>query len=106
VVDGGWRQPVYWRTRRQRLNLLWAYYIGRPPLPRIGEKARETFRDVLRTARANYAPKAIQPVVDRMDLLGVRTGVTDGIEGDDVGKRIMEYSNLSAAIKDAFIYCL
>jgi PAS domain-containing protein len=101
VVDGGWRQPVYWRTRRQRLNLLWAYYIGRPPLPRIGEKARETFRDVLRTARANYAPKAIQPVVDRMDLLGVRTGVTDGIEGDDVGKRIMEYSNLSAAIKDA-----
>lgn len=104
VVDGGWRQPVYWRTRRERLNLLWAYYIGRPPLPRIGEKARETFRDVLRTARANYAPKAIQPVVDRMDLLGVRTGVSDGIEGDDVGKRIMEYSNLSAAIKDAFIY--
>jgi hypothetical protein len=104
VIDGGWRQPVYWRTRRERLNLLWAYYIGRPPLPRIGEKARETFRDVLRTARANYAPKAIQPVVDRMDLLGVRTGVTDGIEGDEVGKRIMEYSNLSAAIKDALIY--
>lgn len=105
VLDGGeWRQPVYWRTRRQRLNLLWSYYIGRPPLPRIGEKARETFRDVLRTARANYAPKAIQPVVDRMDLLGVRTGVTDGIEGDDVAKRIMEYSNFAAAIKDALIY--
>lgn len=104
IIDGGWRQPVYWQTRRQRLNLLWSYYIGRPPLPRIGEKARETFRDVLRTARANYAPKAIQPVVDRMDLLGVRTGVTDGIEGDDVAKRIMEYSNFAAAIKDALTY--
>lgn len=102
-VDG-WRQPVYWRTRRERLNLLWSYYIGRPPLPRIGEKARETFRDVLRTARANYAPKAIQPVVDRMDLLGVRTGVTDGVEGDDVAQRIMEYSNFAAAIKDALAY--
>lgn len=100
----GWRQPVYWRTRRQRMNLLWSYYVGRPPLPRIGETARETFRDVLRTARANYAPKAIQPVVDRMDLLGVRTGVTDGIEGDDVAKRIMEYSNFAAAIKDSLIY--
>lgn len=104
IADAGWQQPVYWRTRRERLNLLWSYYIGRPPLPRIGEKARDTFRDVLRTARANYAPKAIQPVVDRMDLLGVRTGVTDGIEGDEVGKRIMEYSNFAAAIKDALIY--
>jgi hypothetical protein len=104
LVDNNWQQPVYWRTRRERLNLLWSYYIGRPPLPRIGEKARETFRDVLRTARANYAPKAIQPMVDRMDLLGVRTGVTDGIEGDDVAKRIMEYSNFAAAIKDALIF--
>lgn len=100
----GWRQPVYWRTRRERLNLLWSYYVGRPPLPRIRENARETYRDVLRTARANYAPKAIQPVVDRMDLLGVRTGVTDGVEGDDVAKRIMEYSNFAAAIKDALTY--
>jgi hypothetical protein len=102
----GWRQPIYWRTRRERLNLLWSYYVGRPPLPRIGEHARENFRDVLRTARANYAPKSIGPVVDRMDLLAVRTGVTDGVEGDDVAKRIMEYSNFAAAIKDALTYLL
>lgn len=102
--EGDWRQPVYFRTRKERLNLLWAYYIGRPPLPRIGEKARDIFREVLRTARANYAAKAIQPIVDRMDLLGVRTGVTDGVEGDDVAKRIMEYSNFAAAIKDALTF--
>lgn len=106
LIDGGndWRQPTYFRTRKERLNLLWSYYIGRPPLPRIGEKARETFRNVLRTARANYAAKAIQPIVDRMDLLGVRTGVTDGVEGDDVAKRIMEYSNFAAAIKDGLAF--
>lgn len=102
--EGDWRQPTYFRTRKERLNLLWAYYIGRPPLPRIGEKARDIFREVLRTARANYAAKAIQPIVDRMDLLGVRTGVTDGVEGDDVAKRIMEYSNFAAAIKDALTF--
>lgn len=102
--EGDWRQPTYFRTRKERLNLLWAYYIGRPPLPRTGEKARDIFREVLRTARANYAAKAIQPIVDRMDLLGVRTGVTDGVEGDDVAKRIMEYSNFAAAIKDALTF--
>jgi hypothetical protein len=101
IWDQGWRQPQYFRTRRERLNLLWSYFIGRPPLPRIGEKARETFRDVLRTARANYAAKAIQPIVDRMDLLGVRTGVTDGVEGDEVAKRIMDYSNFASGLKDA-----
>jgi hypothetical protein len=46
-------------------------------------------------------PKAIQPIVDRMDLLGVRTGVTDGVEGDEVAKRIMEYSNFASGLKDA-----
>lgn len=102
--DNAWRQPVYFRTRKERLNLLWSYYIGRPPLPRIGEKARDTFRDVLRTARANYAAKAIQPIVDRMDLIGVRTGLTDGVQGDEVAKRIMEYSNFAAAIKDGLTY--
>lgn len=104
VIDEDWRQPAYFRTRRQRLNLLWSYYIGRPPLPRCGERARETFRDVLRTARANYAAKAIQPIVDRMDLLGVRTGVTDGVEGDDVAKRIMEYSNFASSLKDGLAF--
>lgn len=106
LIDGGneWRQPTYFRTRKERLNLLWSYYIGRPPLPRAGQRARETFREVLRTARANYAAKAIQPIVDRMDLLGVRTGVTDGVEGDEVAKRIMEYSNFAASLKDGLTY--
>ena len=94
----------YWRTRRQRLNMLWSYYIGQPPLPVVASHYTDPFRDVLRQARANYAPKAVQPIVDRMDLLAVRTGMTDGVEGDDVAKRIMLHSNFAAAIKDALIY--
>lgn len=99
--DEQWRQWVYWRTRRHRLNMLWAYYIGQPPLPQVARNYQDVFRDVLRKGRATYAPMAIQPMLDRMELHGVRTGVTDGVEGDDVGKRIMAYSNGTSAIKDA-----
>jgi hypothetical protein len=97
-------QPRAYRTRRQRLNMLWSYYIGCPPLPQVATGYADTFRDVLRKGRATYAPMAITPMLDRMELNGVRTGVEDGVEGDDVAKRIMDYSNFAAAIKDAFMY--
>jgi hypothetical protein len=97
-------QPRIYRTRRQRLNMLWSYYIGCPPLPHVAHEYTDTFRDVLRKGRATYAPMAITPMLDRMELNGVRTGVQDGVEGDDVAKRIMNYSNFAAAIKDAFMY--
>lgn len=98
------QQPRVYRTRRQRLNMLWSYYIGCPPLPAVATGYTDTFRDVLRKGRATYAPMAITPMLDRMELNGVRTGVEDGVEGDDVAKRIMDYSNFAAAIKDAFMY--
>jgi hypothetical protein len=97
-------RPRLYRTRRQRMNMLWSYYIGDPPLPRVAHQHTEIFKDVLRKGRATYAPMTITPMLDRMELNGVRTGVEDGVEGDDVAKRIMEYSNFTSAIKDAFTY--
>ena len=97
-------QPVPYRTRRQRLNLLWSYYIGQPPLPKVAEDYTTTFREVLRKGRATYAPMAITPMLDRMQLNGVRTGIDQTPDGDDVARRIMEYSNFAAAIKDALTY--
>ncbi len=97
-------RPVPYRTRRQRLNLLWSYYIGQPPLPKVAEDYTDTFCDVLRKGRATYAPMAITPMLDRMQLNAVSTGVDNTPDGDDVAQRIMEYSNFAAAIKDAFAY--
>ena len=97
-------QPIPYRTRRQRLNMLWSYYIGQPPLPQVAQDYTDTFRDVLRKGRATYAPMAITPMMDRMQLLSVSTGVDSNADGDDVARRIMEYSNFAAAIKDAFAY--
>lgn len=97
-------RPVPYRTRRQRLNLLWSYYIGQPPLPKVAEDYTDTFCDVLRKGRATYAPMAITPMLDRMQLNAVSTGVDSTVDGDDVARRIMEYSNFEAAIKDALAY--
>lgn len=96
--------PVLYRTRRQRMNLLWSYFIGQPPLPKVAEDYTEAFCDVLRKGRATYAPMAITPMLDRMQLNGISTNIDDTPDGDDVARKIMEYSNFAAAIKDAFTY--
>lgn len=98
------QQPIPYRTRRQRMNLLWSYYIGQPPLPQVAQDYTQTFCEVLRKGRATYAPMAITPMMDRMQLNGVSTGVDSSADGDDVARRIMEYSNFAAAIKDALAY--
>ncbi|MGW2666229.1 phage portal protein [Nocardia tengchongensis] len=97
-------QQLIYRTRRQRLNLLWSYYIGQPPLPNVAEGYTDAFCDVLRKGRATYAPMAITPMLDRMQLNGVSTAVDDTPDGDDTARKIMEYSNFAAAIKDAFTF--
>lgn len=97
-------QTVPKRTRRERLNMLWAYHIGQPPLPQVAADYTEAFRAVLRKARANYASMAITPMLDRMQLNAVSTAVDSTVDGDDVASKIMEYSNFAAAIKDAFEY--
>lgn len=95
---------VPFRTRRQRLNLLWRYFIGRPPLPQVREEYREAFEEVLRKANAVYAPMAVDAMLDRMTLTGVRTSTSDGPEGDVLAQKIMQVSGFAAAIKDALTY--
>lgn len=98
------QQSVPYRTRRQRFNLLWSYFIGQPPLPTVAQDYSETFQAILRKGRATYAPMAITSMLDRMQLNAVDTDVDSTPDGDDTAARIMEYSNFAAAIKDAFEY--
>lgn len=92
------------RTRRDRLDLLWRYFIGRPPLPKLREEYQEAFQEALRKANAVYAPMAVDAMLDRMTLTGVRTGADDGPEGDELAQKIMQVSGFAAAIKDALAY--
>lgn len=90
-------------SRRDRLERLWSYYIGRPPLPQVAAGYTEVFRAVMRKARSNYAGMCISAMLNRMAFNGISTGV-DSSGGDDKANEVAEVSNLEAEIQDLFAY--
>lgn len=111
-LEGSLPRLMPWRTRRERMNMLWAYYIGQPPLPQVAEQYTETFQQVLRKARATYAPMAINPILDRMEVTGIELPPAAGApdDGTDSGTRsalprnLYDQSDFPAAVKDALNY--
>lgn len=97
-------RDVIFRTRRQRFDWLWRYFIGRPPLPYIPPEHQEHFHKALRKANACYAPMCVDAMLDRMSVTGVRTSAQDGPQGDQLGRSIMEASGFTAAIKEALTF--
>lgn len=97
-------RTIPFRTRRQRFDWLWSYFVGRPPLPYLREEYREAFHHILRKANAVYAPMCVDAMIDRMTLTGVRTSSADGPQGDELAQQIMQVSGFAAAIKDALTY--
>jgi hypothetical protein len=100
---GNYADPRDADSRRDRLERLWAYYIGRAPLPQVASEYTEVFRAVMRKARSNYAGMCIAAMLNRMALNSVSTGV-DNVGGDDLANQIAEVSNLEAEIQDLFAY--
>lgn len=74
--------------RREWFDLLWSYNIGEAPLPKLSQSHREATREMLRLARANYGQLVVEAVLDRVQVLGVRTGKDGDADGDDVVRRI------------------
>lgn len=102
--DGGsYLDPGDRDSRRDRLERLWAYYIGRAPLPQVAAEYSEVFRAVMRKGRSNYAGMCISAVSNRMALTAVSTGV-DSSGGDDLANAIAEVSNLESEMQDLFSY--
>lgn len=107
--------PKHWRpadcdpepfdndNRRERLERLWAYHIGRPPLPQVAAEYTEVFRAVMRKARSNYAGMCIAALLNRMSLTSVATG-KDSTGDDDLFTQIAEVSNWEAMVQDLFTY--
>ena len=91
-------------TRRERMNLLWDYYTGNPPLPYISDTYKLTFQEVMRKARSNYATMAIDVMTDRSILLGVSTEADSDVDGDDIARQIQEASGFTAVQRDVQTY--
>ncbi|MEV2222746.1 phage portal protein [Nocardia vinacea] len=94
------------KTRRERLNLLWSYFIGDPPLPQVQDKYKETFREVLRKARNNYSAMSVKVMTAKSVLIGVSTDADSDIDGDDLARQIAAASGWKAMQRDlqTFMY--
>lgn len=91
-------------TRRERLTLLWDYYIGNAPLPYINEKYQPTFEQVMRKARNNFGTMAVDVMTDRSILMGCTTDADNDVDGDDIARAIQDYSAFAAMQRDLQTY--
>lgn len=97
-------RPVAIRPRNEVLDTLWSYNVGDAPLPQVAEGYEDVFRDVMRTARCNYAPMCVSAMLDRMELQAVSTLVDSDTNADDIAADIMDESGFAAMTKDLFSF--
>lgn len=90
------------KPRNEELDTLWSYYVGDAPLPQVAGDYEDVFRDVMRTARCNYAPMCVNAMLDRMELQAVSTAADSDTNADDVAAQIMDDSGFIAVAKNLF----
>lgn len=71
-------------ARQQRLDWLYSYYEGTPPLPEGMSNLRELAYDFFRTSRTNFAELVAEAPRERMKPTGIRTSVDNDDEGDEI----------------------
>lgn len=86
--------------RRERLDRLYAYYRGEPPLPEGMSHLRDASRDFFRTSRTNFAELICEALRERMKPTGVRTGVDDDEAGDEIAWQLWETCRLPVISAD------
>jgi hypothetical protein len=86
--------------RRRRLEALYAYYRGEPPLPEGMTNLRDQAADFFRTSRTNFAELICEALRERMKPAGVRTGVDDDESGDEVAWKLWLSCNLPVVSAD------
>ncbi|GAA0632225.1 hypothetical protein GCM10010174_61550 [Kutzneria viridogrisea] len=92
--------PDWWLLRlgralaedRPRLDTLHSYWVGDHPLPYGNRKMREAYKRLQRQARSNYAGLVAETILERIKVLGFRSGSSSG-------SRLIGASN-AAAVAD------
>ncbi len=110
------RSPGWWmkrltnvladQRRARRLQMLWNYLRGNPPLPEGAENAREAYQAFQRKARSNFAELIVSAMSERMTPSGFRTAVDSDATGDaEVGDlwTTAHLDTLSADVHDLML---
>lgn len=78
--------PGWWLLRlgaalsrdRERLDTLYQYWAGDHPLPFGNRKMREAYKRLQQQARSNYTGLVAETILERIKVLGFRTGSSTG----------------------------
>jgi hypothetical protein len=84
------------------MDLLWSYYTGEPPLPKLSQGWADATREFLRLARANYSLLVVDAMLDRLTLRGGRTAEDSDSDGDGRIRRF--HSENGSYFADALAY--
>lgn len=100
--DGWWLEHLGGQlyARYPRVDMLWQYFIGEPPLPEGADSARSAYQKFQRKARTNYAELIVSAVQHRMRTSGFRTGADGDDNGDREARRIWMENDLDIGAAD------
>lgn len=96
---GWWMQKMYDLLRkrnRDRLDKLFAYYDGTPPIIFGSNDTRSAFAQFQRSSRTNFAELIVQAKVDKMKVRAIRTGADGDESGDPEAMKTWRYNGLDA----------
>ena len=85
---------------RPGLDVLQAYYSGRPPLPTCADGWQEAVVPLLQQARLNVTEMTVTSLVDCMTPIGWSTAVDDDLDGDQVAQEIAVENDLPTKMAD------
>ncbi len=77
----------------ERLN---EWSRGRPPLPNVPPQWRAALHDVIRKCRANWAGMIVDAALERMQVVGFRTGGDSTDQADNDAWRVWQANHLDA----------
>lgn len=88
------------RQRRCRLQMLWNYLHGDPPMPEGAENARTAYQAFQKKARTNFAELVTSAVSERLIQTGIRTAVDDDVSGDAEMGALWENAGMAVITAD------
>jgi len=88
------------RARRERLELLNNYRVGKAPLPQGAERAREAYEAFMRMARTNYAELVVSALAERMRITGFTSATDSDATGDPDLASLWERAGLNVISSD------